>query len=63
MNLKISVEETVDKKFSDKMNPSEVLEEVFAKCHNCGRNFKTEQGFTDHCDKANQNLPNSQKYE
>ena len=63
MNLEISVEETVDKKFSDKMKASEVLEEVFAKCHNCGKNFKIEQGFRDHCDKAHQNWPNSHKYE
>ena len=63
MNLQISVEETVDNKFSDKMKASEVLEEVFAECHNCGRNFKTEQGFKELCDKAHQNLPNSHKYE
>ena len=27
------------------MNASEVLEEVFVKCDNCAKNFKTEQGF------------------
>ena len=47
----ISVEETVDKKFSD-MKASEILEEVFLKCDNCGKNFKTTQGLKDHCDQA-----------
>ena len=38
----LSIEETVDKKFSDKMKASEVLEEVFLKCDNCGENFTTQ---------------------
>ena len=37
-------------KFSDKTKAFEVLEEVFEKCDNCGKNFKTTQGLKDHCD-------------
>lgn len=42
----------MDKKFSDKMKASEVLEEVFVKCDNCGENFKTTQDLKDRCDQA-----------
>ena len=45
------------------MKASAVLEIVFVKCDNCCKNFKTEQGFKDHCDKPHQNLPKSHKYE
>ena len=45
------------------MKASEVLEEAFVKCDNCGENFKTEHGFKDHCDQAHRNLPKSHKYE
>ena len=34
------------------MKASEVLEEVFVKCDNCGENFKTTQDLKDHCDQA-----------
>ena len=51
----------MDKKFSDKMRISAVLEEVFVKCDNYGKNFKTAQGLKDHCDQAHQNLPKSHK--
>ena len=37
--MNVFVEETVDKKFSDKMKASEVLKEVFVKCENCGKNY------------------------
>ena len=50
----------MDKKFSDKIKAYAVLEEVFVKCDNFGKNFKTAQG--DHCDQAHQNLPKSYKY-
>ena len=50
----------MNKKFSDKIKAYAVLEEVFVKCDNCGKNFKTAQG--DHCDQAHQNLPKSYKY-
>ena len=36
----VSVKETVDKKFSDKMKASKVLEEVVVKCTNCGKTSK-----------------------
>ena len=42
----------MDKKFSDKMKASEVLEKVFVKCDNCGENFKTTQDLKDRCDQA-----------
>ena len=44
------------------MKASEVLEEVYVKCDNCGKNFKTTQGLKDHCDQAHHNLPKRQKY-
>ena len=44
------------------MKSCEVLEEVFVKWDNCGENFKTTQGFKDHCDQAHQNLPKSYEY-
>ena len=44
------------------MKASAVLDEVFVKCDHCGKNFKTAQGLTDHCDQAHQNLPKSHKY-
>ena len=44
------------------MKASAVLEEVFVKCDNCCKNFKTAQGLKDHCDQAHQNLPTSHKY-
>ena len=44
------------------MIASAVLEEVFVKCDNCGKNFKTTQGLKDHYDQAHQNLPKSHKY-
>ena len=44
------------------MRASAFLEEVFLKCDNCGKNFKTAQGLKYHCDQAHQNLPKSHKY-
>ena len=44
------------------MKASEVQEEVFLKCGNCGKTFKTTQGLKDHCDEALWNLPKSHKY-
>ena len=44
------------------MRASTVLEEVFVKWDNCGKNFKTAQGLKDHCDQAHQNLPKNHKY-
>ena len=38
------------------MRASAVLEEVFVKCDNCGKKFKTAPGLTDYCDQAHQNL-------
>ena len=52
----LSEEETVDKKLSEKRKASEVLEEVYLKCDNCGKNF-TSQGLKDHCDQTLHNLP------
>ena len=52
----------MDKKFSDNMKASEVLEEVFVKCDNCGQNFKTTQDLKDNCDQTHYNLPKSHKY-
>ena len=34
------------------MTASKVLEEVFEKCDDCVKNFKTTQGLKDHCDQA-----------
>ena len=44
------------------MKASEALEEVVVRCDNSGENFKTEQGFKDHCDQAHQNLLKNHKY-
>ena len=44
------------------MKASEVLEEVFLKCDNCGKNFKTTQGLKDDYDQAHYNLPKTLKY-
>ena len=46
----------------DKIKASEALEEVFLKCDNCGKIFKTTQGLKEHCAQAHQNLPKNQKY-
>ena len=51
----------MDKKFSDKMKASEVIEEVFVS-YNCGKNFKTTQGLKDHCDQSHYNLPKCHEY-
>ena len=37
------------------MKASEVVEEVFLKCDNCGKNFTT-QAWKDHCDQTHHNL-------
>ena len=51
----------MNKKFFEKIKASEILEEVFIKCINCGEDFKTTQGLKNHCDQANL-LPKNHKY-
>ena len=43
------------------MKASEVLEEVFLNCDNCGENFKTTQRLKDHFDQGHHNLTKIKK--